>query len=67
MSEYYINKETDESNARQIHRDDCSLLPKTPAYNEGLKYLGSYGSKDAAYAKARGYFESVAFCPSCLG
>jgi len=66
MSEYYLVKEIDQSNKRKIHRDDCGELPSTPAFDAGLKYLGSFGSKQAAYSEARGYFGDVDFCPNCL-
>lgn len=67
MSEYYLSKELDANNTRKIHRDDCQLLPATPAFSAELKYLGSYGNQDAAYSKARGLFDLVEFCPDCVG
>ena len=67
MSEYYLVKEPEEDQSRKIHRDNCSELPATPAFDATLKYLGSYGNKDAAVSKARGYYDAVTPCANCMG
>lgn len=69
MSEYYLAKTPDQTNVRNVHRDDCAQLPAAPASDAGLEYLGSFGNKDAAFSVARNRFaryDSVGLCPSCL-
>ena len=63
MAEYYVSvKEVNQENGHQVHKDSCKELPELKA----LKYLGSYGSPEAAVSKSRGYFDSVSCCSVCL-
>ncbi len=66
MSEYYLVKNPDQEQNRIVHRDDCKELSATPAFDNSLKYLGSFGNKEAAFSKARGYYDGIILCPNCL-
>jgi hypothetical protein len=65
MSEYYLVKNPDAADFRKVHRDNCNTLPNAPAFDASLKYLGSYGNKEAAYSMARSFFDSIEYCESC--
>jgi len=63
MAEYYLSKDIVEtSSTHEIHKDNCDALPELNT----MKYLGSYGSKEAALTKSRGYFDQVSYCSNCL-
>jgi hypothetical protein len=61
MAEFYVNSEALSTGNRLVHFSNCEELPAV----SGLRYLGSFGSAEAAYTKASGLYPVVDICPVC--
>ena len=61
MAEFYVNSEALTDGNRLVHFSNCQELPAL----SGMRYLGSFGSVEAAYSKAYGLYPSVHYCPTC--
>lgn len=62
MAEFYVTKTPVENAVHKLHRNDCAALPAV----NGLLYLGSYATREAAYKLAMGYYDQVENCPACF-
>lgn len=62
MSEYSAYPQEKEQQGYLVHLVDCPSLEEVKT----AKYLGSYSSPQAAFKKAKGFFDPVAYCPKCL-
>jgi hypothetical protein len=63
MAEFYVTLNESEDGSRTVHRNTCVQLPAT----DSLRYIGSYATGEAAHDIARGWYNTVAYCPACLG
>ena len=61
MAEFYIDKSPKETGDHLIHFSTCESLPK----KDGLKYLGSIASYDAAFKEAKKTFTEINACKEC--
>ena len=62
MAEYFVTNQSKVDSTHEIHNKNCNKLPA----KDSLRYLGSYGSKEAAYKKAKGVYHIVEYCGSCI-
>lgn len=61
MAEFYVDSEAADTGDRLVHYSNCEELPAVST----LRYLGSFGSVEAAYTKASGLYSSVSYCTAC--
>ena len=62
MAEFFVTNESHADAKHKVHNKLCEHLPA----KDTLRYLGSYGNKEAAYTKAKGIYSIVEFCKSCI-
>lgn len=62
MAEFVLEKTGAESVQYAVHEQHCAQLKG----KEALRYLGSYANAEAAYNKAVGWHNGVAYCAECL-
>lgn len=61
MSIFYVNKNTDEHNNHEVHRDDCVFLPEP----QNKEYLGYFNSSFDAVTAAQRKYARVDGCWFC--
>ena len=61
MGNFYVNKNTDEHNNHEVHRDDCIFLPSP--HNREL--LGWFTTSKDAVAAAKKKYSKVDGCWFC--
>ncbi|TPD62728.1 hypothetical protein FIV46_01225 [Emcibacter nanhaiensis] len=61
MARYYVNENAQSGGEHEVHRGDCSWLPK----RENRIYLGDFSSCHPAISAARAHFLNVDGCAHC--
>lgn len=62
MAEFYVNQTPSDQHGHLVHNKDCAILSN----EEKTKYLGSFSTAQAAFNKAKGFYDPVTYCPDCL-
>jgi hypothetical protein len=62
MAEFYVQRQAKDDKGHLVHDKDCSSIAKI----EEFLYLGSYSTAEAAFNKAKGFYDPVRYCPNCL-
>lgn len=58
MYKYYVNKNAQGNGDHEVHRENCSYLPK----RENRIYLGEFDNCDDAVEKAKDHYNQVNGC-----
>lgn len=61
MSEFYLEKNANESGEQLVHFSNCSALPG----KEEIRYLGSIATFESARSKATNFAYKVGACTTC--
>lgn len=59
MNYYYINREADMEGFHQVHKRGCVRIPAK------LKFLGEFGTCEAALVEAEAFYSKVSCCSAC--
>ena len=62
MAEFYVHRQPNGAIGHQVHDKDCTAISPVKEF----MYLGSFSTAQAAFNKAKGYFDPVTYCPACL-
>ncbi|MCB0745963.1 MAG: hypothetical protein KDC90_00735 [Ignavibacteriae bacterium] len=61
MARYYVNKNAQANGDHEVHKSDCSFLPK----EENRIYLGVFDNCKDAVREAKKYYSQVNGCYYC--
>ena len=61
MAKYYVNKNAQDNGDHEVHKYDCSWLPKP----ENREYLGDFSSCRGAVQKAKKKYPTADGCKWC--